>query len=165
MFINENIVAILFRLINFAALIAAAMFLYKKYIKCDLLCMIAEQKASHEHLYEQQLSFEQQQVALDTLLKEESVLCKNFRTKIDEWKKVTTLEQEVAQKIHAQELIAGKQRAATIAENREQEKIRTIVTQNVATNLQKTLSLHFKDAQKNADYLKAITHFMDERAS
>jgi hypothetical protein len=57
MFINETIVAIFFRLINFAALIAAAMFLYKKYIKSDLLYMIAEQKASHDHLYEQQLSF------------------------------------------------------------------------------------------------------------
>lgn len=164
MFINESIVAILFRLINFAALIAVAIFLYKKYIKCDLLCMIAEKKSSHEHLCEQQLSFEQQQAALDTLLKKEAVLCKNFRTKIDEWKKTITLEHEMAQKMHAQELVAAQERAATIAANREQEKIRAVVTHEVAANLQKNLSRYFKDASKNSDYLNAIVRFMDEKA-
>jgi hypothetical protein len=164
MFINESIVAILFRLINFVALIAVAVFIYRKYIKCDLLCMIAEQKASHEHLYEQQLSFEQQQVALDTLLKEEAVLCKNFRIKIDEWKKAITLEHEMTQKAHAQELVAAQERAATIAANREQEKMRTRVTQEVAANLQRNLSHYFKDTPKNSDYLDAIVRFMDERA-
>jgi hypothetical protein len=164
MFINENIVAILFRLINFAALIGAAIFLYKKYIKCDLLCMIAEQKASHEHLYEQQFSFEKQQIALDTLLKEEAVLCKNFRTKIDEWKKAITVEHEMAEKAHRQELLAAQERAATIAANREQEKIRTRVTQEVGANLQTNLSNYFKIAPKNSDYLNAIVRFMDKRA-
>ncbi len=165
MFINENFVAILFRIINFAAIIGAAIFLFKKYLACDLLCMIAEQKSSQEHLYAQQLSLEKQQTNLDAFLKEEAVLCKDFRAKIDEWKRVTTQEHELAEKADQHNLIASKERTAYITVHREDKRIQTIVAQSVATKVEKSLAHHFNNRHTQDNYLNEIVHFMDERTS
>ena len=165
MFINQDTVAIAFKLINFFTLIGLSFFLFKKYIKSDLLILIAKRKAAQECLFTQQASLEKQQLDLDALLKEESVLCQNFRSNIDEWKKVVTLEQDLAKKEYDAALVAHKKRNATIALHQENQRIQTIVSDAVITDLQQSLSQHFKDEKKSTDYLNSILHFMDERIS
>ena len=163
MFTNQDIVAIVFKLINFIALIGVGFFLFKKYILPDLLASIIRKKENHNALCAQQTTLEKQQLHLDALLKEDSLLCAEFRSKIDEWKKVVTLESESYEKEHNKALIASNERTATIASLREHNRVQKIVTHAIVTDLQKSLTLHFEDQQKSTDYLNSIFHFMDER--
>lgn len=163
MFTNQEIVAVVFKLINFFALIGVSFFLFKKYILPDLLASIIRKKENHNALCAQQATLEKQQLHLDALLKEDSLLCAEFRSKIDEWKKVVTLESESYEKERNKTLIASNERATTIATQREHNRVQKIVTQAVVTDLQKSLTLHFKNQQQSSEYLNSILHFMDER--
>ena len=163
MFTNQNIVAILFRLINFIALLGVGFFLFKKYILPNLLASIIRKKEHQTSLSEQQTVLEKQQLALDAFLKEDFLLCAEFRSKIDEWKQVITLESEFHEKERNKILIASKKRAATVAIQRECNRVQKIVTQSIVINLKKSLSFHFKDKQQNSEYLGVIFNFMNEK--
>jgi biopolymer transport protein ExbB/TolQ len=165
MFINQDSVAVVFRFINFFTLIGLSFFLFKKYIKSDLLFLIAKKEAAHESLCTQQITLENQQRELDTLLKQETILCQDFRSKIDEWKKIVTLEHEACEKECNRTLAVVKKRTVEIAVHKENQRIQTVVSNAVTTNLEKSLSFHFKDTQQGTDYLDAIVHFMNERTS
>ncbi len=165
MFINQDIVAIAFRIINFLLLIGLACWVFKKYLKESLLFLIAHKKASDNCLLSQQASLEKQQAELDALLKKELQVCKELKLKIDEWKKVVILERETQEQQNDLALQAFKKRHATIALNKENERVKTVVAQAVIGDLEKSLSLYFQDQKNNTEYLDAIVHFMDERIS
>src|SRR5438445_13626783 len=115
MFTNQEIIAVIFRLINFIALIGIGFFLFKKYILPDLHASIIRKKEDQNALSAQQTTLEKQQLHLDALLKEDSLLCAEFRLKIDKWKKAVTLESESHEKEHHKSLIASNKRTAAIA--------------------------------------------------
>lgn len=165
MFVNQSIVAIAFKLINFFTLIALSAFIFKKYIKADLLSLMTKERIVREHLFSQQILLEKQQLELDALVKEESMTCHNLKSKIDEWKKVVALEHDLTKKEYEKALTARKNRRALIALEKENKRIQTIVLDAVIANLQQSLPLHFKDEKKNTDYLNSILHFMNERIS
>src|SRR5579872_6156133 len=99
MFINQNIVAIAFRLINFAALISIIFFIFKKY-KIDLLALISRKKTAHHNLLTQQKELEIQQHNLNALAKKEALQCDNFKAKVDEWKKAVVIENNKKEEEH-----------------------------------------------------------------
>jgi len=163
MFTNQEIVAVVFKLINFIALLGIGFFFFKKYIMPDLLASIIRKKETHNALCAQQATLEKQQLHLDTLLKEDSLLYAEFRSKIDEWKKTVAIEAESYQKECNKALIASNKRTATIALQREHNRVQEIVTHAVVIDLKKSLTLHFKNQQQSSEYLNSIFHFMDER--
>jgi len=165
MFINPDVVAIAFRIINFLLLIGLASFIFKKYLKDSLLLLIAQKKSEYNCLLTQQTTLEKQQSELDALLKKELQVCKELRVKIDEWKKIVILEREAKEQQNIRALEALKKRHATIALNKENERVKNIVAQAIVGDLEKSLSLYFEDQKKNTEYLDAIVHFMDERIS
>lgn len=163
MFTNQDIVAVVFRLINFFALIGVGFFLFKKHIKPDLLNSIEKKKNDRDALSAQQAMLEKQQLTLDTLLKEDALMCQDFRAKIDEWKKVVAVEYERNEQERNNTLIKYNNRIAHIATQQEKVRVQNIVTHNVALNVEKSLSAHFKDPKQGAEYLDAIFHFMDKK--
>jgi len=163
MFTNQDIVAIIFKLINFIALLGIGFFLFKKHIMPDLLASIIRKKENQNALSAQQVALEKQQLNLDALLKEDSLLCAEFRSKIDEWKKAVTLEFEFDEKERNKALIASNKRTTSIATQREHDYVQKIVTHAVVTDLKKSLTLHFENQKQGSEYLNSIFHFMDER--
>jgi len=165
MFINETLTSIFFKFLNFFAVIGLAFLVFKKYIKSDLLAHIQQKEIEKENLQTQQLTLEKQQQELDALIKEETIQCQDFRSKIDTWKKGVSLEQDVLEKKHHDILLAVKQRKTEITLRQENRRVRTIVTNAVVQDLEKSLSRNFKDPKKSFDYLDAIVHFMKESVS
>jgi hypothetical protein len=165
MFINQSFVAIIFKLINFFALIGIAYFVYKKHLKSDILSSIAKKDADYQDLFTLQITLENKQRNLDALFKQETLQCQDFRAKIDEWKKVVTLEQEKEEKAHITLLAATKKRNAEIFLKKENQRVQNHILEAVITDLEKSLSHDFKSTQKNTDYLNAIMHFMNEKIS
>ena len=165
MFTNLDIVVILFRLINFIALCSIGFFLFKKHIMPDLLASIIRKKEHQDSLSAQQVALEKQQLALDTFLKEDILLCAEFRSKIDTWKAAVILESTLHETEKNKTIIAYNKRANIIAQQREYTRIQKIVTHAVITDLKNSLSLHFKDKKQNIAYLNSIFNFMNERAS
>ncbi|HLW73293.1 MAG TPA: hypothetical protein VKR54_04575 [Candidatus Babeliales bacterium] len=163
MFTNQDIIAIVFRLINFIALIGIGFFVFKKYIMPDLLLSLTRKKENQDFLFAQQAALEKQQLNLDALLKEDSVMCQEFRTKIDVWKKAVALESERHEKEQINTMAMVNKRRAHNAAQHQQKQIQNSVTHAVVIKLEKSLSLYFKNEKHNDEYLSAIVRFMDER--
>ena len=165
MFTNQEIIAILFKFINFFALIGVGLFLFKKHILPDLMLSIATKKEAQESLYAQQAMLEKQQYNLDIFLKEDALKCTDFRANIDTWKKVVDLEHLEYEKKYNIIAAAINQRNMHKALQQENKRIQHLVTHGVVHKIQQSLSLYFKDQKKSAEYLHAILQFMDEKKS
>lgn len=165
MFINQSIVAIVFKLINFFALIGIAYFAFKKYIKADILFSIAQKEADHHLLVTQQAALEHKQQNLNLVIKKEILQCQNFKSKIDEWKRVILEEQDKQEEELNKLLSTLKKRNAEIAVKKENKRLQNDILNTVVADLQRSLSHDFKDHKKSADYLNSIVNFMNERTS
>ena len=125
--------------------------------------MITKKKDAHEALFSQQAVLERKQCELDALLKEESLLCEQFRIKIDEWKKTVALESDLREKKHNEYKIIIAERVAQRALHKENSRIQTIVMDSLIPELQESLSHYFNNEKPSVEYLNSIVHFMDEK--
>ena len=126
---------------------------------------IENNKNKQNSLFLQQANLEKQQLNLDALLKKESVLCEQFRSKIDEWKRVVTLEHDHREKEYNKTVSLVRKRITHNALQREQSRVQNIVTHAVVADLEKSLSLYFQNSQQSSEYLNSIITFMNERVS
>jgi len=165
MFIDSEIVAIFFRLVNFIALIGVGFFLFKKYGMPDLLLSIARKQNKQDSLYAQQIALEKQQHNLDKLLKEESLQCQEFRAKIDVWEKDVTLERERYEKKRHDITQAVIKQKVHNALQEERQQLKALVTDALITDMQKSVTHYFQDPHHGNEYLNSILHFMNERSS
>lgn len=165
MFINQNLVAIIFKFINFFALIGIGFFVYKKYLKSDISLFIEQKEADYQNLLTQQVSLEHKQRDLDLLLKQEAILWQELRLKVDEWKEVITLEQEKQEKKQNELIAIVKKRNTEIFVKKENQRMQKKVIDAVVIDLEKSLSLDFKDSATGTDYLNSILRFMNEKIS
>ena len=165
MFINHDIIAIAFRLINFVAIIGALFFIFEKYGKDKFLARIKQEENNRQALRTQQIVLEKQQAQLGADSKEDALACEKLKTYIDDWKKVVTLEHENQVQKHTSFLLASKKRKADIATGQEHKRVQRIVTQEIISNLEKSLALHFADTKKNSAYMTDIVLFMNRKAS
>ena len=165
MFINQSFVAIVFRLINFFAFVGLVSFVYKKYFKADMLFLIAQQEVDHQNLFTQQTILENKQRNLDLLLKKEALECQDFRSKVDEWKKVVIIEKEQQEKEYNTLLAMAKKRTAEVFLKKEHQLVQNNIINAVIVDLEKSLSDNFKDSKQGTEYLNSIMHFMNEKTS
>lgn len=165
MFSNQDVIVIAFKLINFAALIGAGFYLFKRHALPDLLLSIARKQNKQDSLFLQQTNLEKQQIKLDVQLKEDAAQCQGFRTKIDEWKKVVAQEGNILKKEHETMLQVMRKRTERTFLQREQQRIQKHVAHTVVQKLETSLSDHFKKTEESSDYLNSIIDFMNERVS
>lgn len=165
MFINQNFIAIIFRLINFIALIGIVFFVFKKYLKKNILLNIEKKEADYHHLLAQQTHLDNEQKELDVLIKKERVQIQDFHTKIDEWKKVVVTQNYQQEQAYNAFLTTIEKRNRAIAVIKENTHTQNKIIDIVAADLENSLSQHFKDNQKNAAYMAEIIHFMSKRIS
>src|SRR5579872_3810288 len=161
MFINEDIVAIIFRIINFISVIGLGIFLFKKYVAADIWDMIRRKKDAHQALIDEQAVLEHKQTELNRLLKEESVLCVEIRVKIDTWKE--SVEQEsalLAQKRYELKVTAA-HAIAHRAVHKENSRVQTIVIDALIPELEESLSDYFHHKEHGTEYINALINFMD----
>lgn len=165
MFINSEIIAIMFRLINFIAIIGALFFIFQKYGKARFLARIQQEKDAHQALRTQQLLLERQQAQLDALSKQDALACEKLKSNIDEWKKFVTLEHDTQLKKHTLSIESLKAHKINIKNQKEERLAQSMVIKAVATNIEKSLTQHFSDPQKNSAYLEEIVNFMKRKTS
>src|SRR5204863_433336 len=105
---------------------------------------------------------EKQQLHLDTLLKEDAVMCQDFRSKIDIWKNTVALESDSYEKKRNDIMLVVQQRLTHKTLQQENNRIQNIVMHGVVADLEKSLSLYFKDPKQSSAYLNSILQFMDK---
>jgi hypothetical protein len=164
MFTNQDIVAIFFKLANFAALIGLSVYLFKKQIKPDITALIDQQEANQESLLLEQNDLEKQQLSLDQLLKEETILCEQFRIKIDTWKTTVTQSDEQQEKKQIETIDKLNKQIAHRNVYTQQTNIQDSVIDAITVSMQKSLTDHFKNEQHVAEYFNSILTFMDEKS-
>lgn len=164
MFINAHIVAIAFRLINFAALMGIIFFVFKKY-NVNLLALISRKENMHQDLLAQQKNLEIQQHDLNALMKKETIQCQNFKSKVDEWKKTVHIENSKKEEEHHKLLVYVKAYRTHIASQKEAQRIQKDTLAAALTTMNTALSDHFKKPHAGTDYLNTVIQFMNERAS
>ncbi|HSC25270.1 MAG TPA: hypothetical protein VLB80_03590 [Candidatus Babeliales bacterium] len=162
-FINQDMIAVLFRFINFIALLGLFAILFKKYIMPDLLLDMAQKKNTINALYDQQATLEKQRVNLDVFLKNEALMCQTFRSSLDEWKKVVALECDSRKKENERIAVGLIKRYTQKIHEKERIRIQNIVTEAVILDLEKYSSHHFADQKNNSNYLNSIIHYMNEK--
>jgi hypothetical protein len=165
MFINQSFVAIAFKFINFFAIIGLGFYIFKKYLKTDLLFSIAKKEADYQDLIAQQSTLENKQHELDFLIKQQLIQCQDLRSKIDEWSKAILLEHDKQKKEQNDLIAAIKKRATEIAEKKQYQHVQNVILKTVIVDLEKSLIDHFKNPQKSSNYVDAIVHFMNEKIS
>ncbi len=160
MFWNETIIAIIFRLVNFAVLIALFIYLFKKYALSTITNRVAQKEALLQALYNQQQLLEKQQYALDNHVDQEAALCAELKEKVSQWKdlidqKIVMREQERVNRI---ELLEKKTKyyvqsyAISIANKR-------ILTAS-GQQAQQSLAKQFVDKKVGQDFIQPIIDFM-----
>lgn len=165
MFINEDMIVVFFRLLNFTALVGLAAFLFKKHIMPDVQHTITKEKNDRDALFTERAVLEKKQFALENLLKEESLLCEQFKSKVDEWKKVVELESEFREREHQRNATLLAARAAQRNLQKEHTLTQTAVINTVIPELQESLSHFFTDQEESEKFLNSIVRFMDEKKS
>jgi hypothetical protein len=163
MFINEDIIAVMFRVINFITVIVLGFFLFKKHVAADIWHMITTKKEAHEALVNQQAALEHKQSEINTLLQKEALLCTEFRIKIDTWKKAVEEESILLAKKHQEHQAIVTEKMMQRALQKEQTRVQTIVLDSLIPELQESLSRYFKNEPQGTHYINAIVHFMDEK--
>jgi len=163
MFINEEIVAVIFRLINFISIIGLGVYIFKQHVASDMWDTITKKNATKHALCDQHVNLEKKQRELDHILKEESLECEQFRLKIDEWKNKVAIQSAMHEKQRQikKDLIAIK--AMQRAEQKEHARVQTCVATTLIPELQKSLSCHFSNEKNGTHYINSIVHFMNER--
>jgi len=165
MFINQSIVAIVFKLINFITFIGIGLFIFKKFFKQDILCLMSKEQETRHALLTQQTNLEKQQHELNNLVKKENIECQNLKTKIDEWKKRVLIQKDKQQEEINTIFSDLKNRHTAITLKKENQRIQNEIIDVLIVKLEQSLSDHFKNPQESNNYLNVITHFMNERVS
>src|SRR5204862_2083632 len=149
MFINPRFVAIIFKFINFFAIIGLGLFIFKKYFKTDILFSITKKEMHHQDLLTQQAILKDQQRSLALVQQEEMIQCQNFKSKIDEWKRVVISEQQKQAKEHDALLSIIKKRNTEVALKKENQRLQNNIIDLVVSDLEKSVSNDFKSSQKS----------------
>ncbi len=163
MFINENIIAFTFRFINFISLIGLGFYIFKKQFASSIWNIISKNNSAQQTLYNQQLTLEKKQQELDIILKEELILCDQFKNKINAWNNIIALEALDREKKHNEHTIFLTTKKTQRALQKEQNRVETIIINTVIPELQKSLSNYFDNKHNGEHYLNSIIHFMNER--
>ena len=165
MFINQVIIAVIFRLINFGIVIGVATYFFRKYALPVVYTMMAQKDAEKEFLLSQQILLEQKQVELDDLIRRDFLLCESLKLKVDEWrdsvKKECFIHEKDNLKRNEDLEIKKRKKSELLAQSRLQKTIATVVL----ADLQKSLADHFEKDDAASAYLDSMVQAINERVS
>ena len=83
---DEEIIAFIFKILNFFVLIGLGVYFFKKYALQKITIGIARKESFTRGLFNRQQELEQQQYELDQTIAKEKHLCSVLKEKIDLWK-------------------------------------------------------------------------------
>jgi len=162
MFTSEMIVAIFFRIINFAILIGFATYAFKKYGIPKLIILIAKKEAEYDSLLNRQLSLEESQFDFDKKIEKEARLCEQLKEKIGKWRTIVSADREVQKNRQFTRIEMLHKSMEQKMEKYRQDQIKDLVHGTLTIRLEKSLSHHFETAQNGHVYLEEIVRFMDK---
>ncbi len=102
----KQVIAFVFRLINFAVLITVFYYLFKKYLLPTIQQSISDKKQHIQNLIDQQEVLEINQQEMDTILMQQAQLCANLKEQISQWR--GRVELELAQRMQAKKELEEK---------------------------------------------------------
>ncbi|HEB41903.1 MAG TPA: hypothetical protein ENI08_02710 [Candidatus Dependentiae bacterium] len=83
---DEQIVAFIFKIVNFLVFIGLGVYFFKKYALRKIITGIARKESFIRGLFDRQQELEQQQYALDQTIAKEEALCLALKKKVNLWK-------------------------------------------------------------------------------
>ena len=165
MFINQVVIAVIFRLINFGIVIGLATYLFRKYGLPIIYDLMAQKDSEKELLLSQQLLLEQKQAELDVLIRQDIILCESLKLKINEWRDAAEKERAIYERdsLKRSEILVIKKRKKSelLAQVHLQKTVATIVL----ADLQKSLTDRFEKDEAGEAYLDSMVHAINERVS
>lgn len=162
---NEFIVAVIFRLLNFAGLIALFVYLFKKYALEVIAICIVQQESLVRALFNRQDELEVEQRALDEQVVYEAQLCAELKEKIAQWKNLVDQDLAAREHVRADRIKLLSQHAHQHAQNYAMNKAKRQVLSQVSTHVRDTMTKQFTDAKEGQKFLEPIINFMRKSTS
>ena len=162
MFINESIVAIIFRLFNFSLVIALATYAFKKYVLPNVLVTMVRKESEKEFLLNQQELLEQKQRELDELIKHDTHYGEYLKLKINEWSRVIAEKHSLQEHECLLRLAVLDKRQNQKNARQKEIMMQELVQKDVACLLKKSLVDHFESEKAGKKYVEDIVSFMQE---
>lgn len=156
MFAYEQLINIFFKLLNFGALMALLVFLFRRYILTSVVQEIAVERREEEGKYKQVVNLDKKgkELAIVALSQEHEM--RVLLDRAQQWRAVVELEQEKLR--HTQQMYYDaafvqqeKQRQAA-----ETERVMKIVVPQAVQAAQGSLITMFADEKRGRDYLQAL---------
>ena len=162
---NENIVAIIFRLLNFVGLFALFFYLFKKYALQMIIIQIGQKESILRNLFNRQQALEQEQYLLDERVTKEAQLCASLKEKVVRWRKLVDQKLAERDQERTDRIKLLSQVAHQHAENHAMNQVKKGVLSTIATQAQGVLSKRFADTKEGQEFIKPIIDFMHKSTS
>ncbi|MCA9770484.1 hypothetical protein KC460_03900 [Candidatus Dependentiae bacterium] len=156
MLVVSDIVAVFFRLANFAMLIALCVYLFKKYIYQSLRDQIAQKCVFIRGLENKMTALERQKDELHVQIVQQQTKCKKLMQDIAVWQQAVIHEQEKAEKERQASADEQSKRVAVQTAYLEAERLRGVVLPQAIGNAQKQLHILFQESDAGRIFTKDI---------
>lgn len=157
---DESPVSIIFRLINFAALIGLAVFIFKRYFLADITEKIHLEEVEKDTLRHQIGQLDQQGNILCHEIVEQEELCKKLAQKVSQWHQIFNHELEQARKENMVLRVKSAERAERQKKFIEHEQLMNAVFPQAIEQIQSQLIKEFSAADRNKTFVIDVIDHM-----
>lgn len=161
---DESIVNIVFRLINFVALLGFAAYIYKRYFFSDITEKINQEETEKETLCHQIGELDQQSNTLSHEIIAQEEHCKELQTRVTQWQHVFNQEMETRRKDSLNLRIKSAERADRQKKFVEQEDLINAVFPQAIEQINSSLINTFSDSDRNEKFIADIIGIMKKRS-
>lgn len=161
---DDSIVTILFRLINFVALIALAIVLFKRYFLSDITEKIDQEEVEKDTLRHNIIILEQQGNALSDNMIEQEQLCLKLSDRVEQWHHVFNQEIEKKRKDNLDLRIKTAERNEMQKKMITQDRLMAAIIPQAIEQVQTTLIKKFSAPDKNKNFVFDIIDHIKKRS-
>lgn len=159
----HEIVAIIFRLINFAILIVAGIYLFKRYALDWINEQIAGQAQELDLLQHQDQALARQQADNELAITEQEKLYQALLQKLDAWNNMFTIAKKQREREKGQTIILLQQKVAKQQNHLAVMRAQKEILPAAINNAQQVLMNEFTSSERGHQYIKSLIVYMGDR--
>lgn len=164
MLIDETLITVLFRLINFGLVILLISYIVKTYISPYVVSVMTQKQAHENRLISDKLDLDREYTLLEGALRKNNDYYRRLMKNVDQWKKIVALQKSIVN----QEAALLQQRYIQLQQEKEsalhKRYMQKALAKRVINDLEKDIGVYFSSGEKNVlDYTDHVINFMTER--
>ncbi len=162
MFINEVVIGVIFRILNFAVVIVFFAYLFKKFALDTIKNQIASRKRHREQLNWQIKELDQAYHVLDKQIIEQDELCKKFIEKIKKWRHAFDDAERLKKREQLKMKVHMEERAKIYADWIVAKRLQQHVIPTALLNAREQLSHQFESEDQGNQFLNKLIKAMEK---